>query len=207
MSSLDCCPLFFKPVKVNYENEILYERFISAINATVVFRSLQLSTDIELIHDWVNQPYTKRFWQMSVDIKSLQKTYGSILENCHAHSFIGLLNEKITCLIDVYQVNIDELKQHVLASNDDCGLHMLMGPPRQMLKNSSHHMLSEFLSFYFSFPMAGSMYAEPDQENILANRLAKSVGFQFVKTIQLSYKTANLYSITKNQFYAKNKIS
>ena len=51
------------------------------------------------------------------------------------------------------------------------------------------------------FPEAETLYGEPDAANTPANLAAKRAGFQFQKTIQLSYKTANLYAITKDQFH------
>jgi acetyl CoA:N6-hydroxylysine acetyl transferase len=200
-------PLFFKPGKTTHPDKILHEQFIAALKGRLTFRSLHLDTDITIVHQWVNKHYAKRFWQMEGDIHFLINTYQSILDNCHAHSFIGLLDEQIICLVDVYQVAVDELKNHLHPTDFDCGLHLLMAPPRQSIKDLSYHALREFLAYYFSFPLAGKMYAEPDAQNVFANKLAIKAGFVFRKSIQLSYKKANLYSITKTQFYAENKIS
>jgi hypothetical protein len=199
--------LFCKPIRVFHQHEMLYEKKIEELGQRIGFRSFDLNTDLALIHEWVNQPYSKRFWQMDGNIDFLQRVYENILSSDHAHSFIGTLDKIPICLVDVYLVSMDELKEHIGASADDSGLHLLMAPPRLLIKNLSLHSLGEFLSFYFSFPVTATMYAEPDCKNVLANKLAERVGFQFLKQIELSYKTANLYSITKQQFYATNKIS
>ncbi len=198
-------PLFCKPVTVDYTHQLLYNQFETELNATISFRSLQLRTDIDFLHDWVNRSYTKRFWQLNGSKSLFYNTYQSLLANLNAHSFIGLCNDKPVCQVDLYNVSADELKDHTAHEPDDCGLHLLMLPPEQMCKGLSLCMLKHFIHFFFSFPVSARLFAEPDRENSFANRLAVKAGFIFLKTIQLSYKTANLYSITREQFFQSNQ--
>ena len=193
-------PLFCKPLPGMREEELLFLFADSDLDGKIAFRSLQLTTDIETIHDWVNRFYTKRFWQLNGSKSLLINTYKNILNNQNAHSFIGLFNNQPVCQIDIYAVSADELKEHIKYDTGDCGLHLLMCPPEQMIKGLSLAMLQHFIQFYFSFPAAQCLYAEPDKENVFANRLAIKSGFHVLKTIELAYKTANLYSITKQQF-------
>ena len=193
-------PLFCKPITISYPGEILYISHVQGLNADISFRSLQLKTDIDLLYDWVNRPYSKRFWQLNGSKSLLYDTYRSLLGDPNQHSFIGCFNNQPACQIDLYNVAADELKDHISHDAEDCGLHLLMMPPKQMNKGLSLCMLQHFIRFYFSFSIARRLFAEPDQENILANRLAEKAGFIFLKTILLSYKTANLYSITREQF-------
>lgn len=199
--------LFCKPVSINYPDQLLYNTNIPDRNTNISFRSLHLETDMDFLFDWVNRPYSKRFWQLNGSRDLLHNTYQSLLNNPHAHSFIGCCNNEPVCQIDLYNVAADELKDHVIHEPDDCGLHLLMMPPEQMSKGLSLLMLQHFIRFYFSFPIAERLFAEPDSENILANRLAVKAGFTLLKKIQLSYKTANLYSITKQQFHASYPIA
>ncbi len=199
--------LFCKPVSVNYPGQLLYSVHDPELNTTISFRSLQLETDIDFLYDWVNRTYAKRFWQLNGSKSILNDTYQTLLANPNAHSFIGLCDGKPVCQVDLYNVSADELKDHTDHSPDDCGLHLLMLPPHEMRKGLSVHMLSHFVHFYFSFPASSRLFAEPDKENSLANRLATKAGFRFLKTIELSYKTANLYCITKDQYYAADTIA
>jgi RimJ/RimL family protein N-acetyltransferase len=200
-------PLFCKPVSVNYSGQLLYVSHDEVLDATISFRSLELDSDINFLYDWVNRPYTKRFWQLNGSKSLLYDTYRDILNNSHAHSFIGCYNSQPVSQVDLYNIAADELKDHIDYVADDCGLHLLMLPPAQMSKGLSLIMLRHFIRFYFSFPVAKRLYAEPDKENTLANRLASKAGFGFLKTIELSYKTANLYLITKNQFHETRPVA
>lgn len=191
--------LFLKPTADTAAT--LYSRHIPELDAELSFRSLNLQTDLQLIHGWVNQAYTQRFWQLSGAHTTIENIYTAILKNPNAHSFIGSIGDKPVCQIDVYAVQADELADSIEeVTPGDAGLHLLMCPPREMQKGWSFYALRVFQEFFFSYEQAMRLFAEPDQENILANKLAMDAKFRFVKTVRLSYKTANLYCMRRDEF-------
>src|SRR5690348_7345624 len=105
-------PLFCKPLPGMQLSEILFLLNNADPNGQIAFRSLNLETDLDTIHNWVNQPYSKRYWQMNGEKSFLQATYSAVLANPQAHSFIGLFNDQLVCQIDCYHVSADELKEH-----------------------------------------------------------------------------------------------
>lgn len=186
LPSLHC-----KPYHVN----TIFEK--QSASGLMTIRSLDLYRDLDTVYNWVNQDYSKKFWQMDGSREFLFNTYYMILENPHAHSFIILLDGEPVGQIDLYQVLSDELKNHLSATSFDCGLHLLMLPPRKSRKGLSIEVLKTFIEYYFSFSLSACLYAEPDINNRVANLLARKTGFQFEKIIQLSTKTANLYKFPK----------
>lgn len=191
--------LFCKPVH-SIAEEILYHKEDFRHPGTIHFRSLH-ETDFDMIHDWVNQPYAKKFWCLEGTRELIDDTYQNILQNQQAHSYIGLFNNRIVCQVDLYLVAADELKDHIEHQPDDCGLHLLMAPPRQLKRGIALTMLRAFVSYYFSFPMAKRLFAEPDRENMPANVLAQKAGFKFLKSITLSTKKATLYCIQRENIF------
>ena len=164
----------------------------------IYFRPLNLTTDLDLLHDWTNRPYSNRFWQMNGSKEALKITYEQLLENPHVHSFIGMLGDEPIAQIDCYQIIADELGNHIKdVSPNDCGLHLLMQPPHRSRKNRSLDLLTAFINWYFSHPLAGNLYAEPDEQNKPALTLAERAGFTRLGTIRLTYKTATLFCITR----------
>ena len=191
--------LFCKP----QDSGIIFKKYIHELQAPVRFRSLDIYSDISLINEWVNKAYAKRFWQLDGQGRNLSTIYDAVLRNPGAHSFIGLIDEEPFCQVDVYVVAIDELVEHVEAKPCDAGLHLLLCPPREMRKGWSYYALKCFQQFFFSFDTDADLYAEPDHGNYHANRLAINCGMQFLKTVTLSYKTANVYRMTKEQFLVR----
>ena len=192
--------LFLKPSAEHSSSEVLFCKFSSDLVNYISFRSLDIQKGIELIYNWVHQPYALEFWKMDVSKDCLIETYSSILASPHAHSFIGLLGSKPVCQIDVYRVLADELSSHFEVDTEDCGMHLLMAPNNGRIKGLTKMMVAAFLKFYFSFPVAGNMYGEPDTNNVKAKKVLDSLGFEYLKEAELSYKTASVYKITRKSF-------
>lgn len=191
--------LWCKPKPGQDPQGIITFKFIPEINGMLTFYALDLDEHLAIIHDWMNKSYTVKFWQLSGSELAIRKIYEGILNNPHAHSFIGKIGREPVCLIDMYHIIGDELSDHIEdATYDDCGMHLLMCPPRQMQKGWSLAVLKTWQQFFFSRALNNRLFAEPDVENYAANHLALKAGFSFVKKIKLSYKTANLYCIWRS---------
>jgi hypothetical protein len=193
-------PLFIKPLY--YPGEIIFSRFSGLLQKEISFRSFDLDLDLEMIHRWVNMDYTRQFWRLSWTKDKLYELYYSIQRNSNGHSYIGLLDRQPVCQFDVYRVLADEIARFMPTGPQDCGFHLLMAPNTNPVPGLSLSVITSYLDYFFSFPQATAMYAEPDIHNHRSNQLVKRAGFRFQHQILMSYKTANLYSITKEQFHA-----
>lgn len=196
--------LFCKPSQEQRRQKALYSKFYPGLNGTISFRSLELKTDLQLIHEWVNQEYALEYWQMNGHFSQLYAIYQCMEYNPFAHSFIGMLNGNIVCQFDVYAVAVDELNEHIQYEKHDCGFHLLMAPNKNPVSGLTGYMIKSFLDFYFSFPQANRVYAEPDVNNLKSITLLEKAGFHKVKTVQMSYKQAHIYSLEKNSHESKS---
>jgi RimJ/RimL family protein N-acetyltransferase len=197
-------PLFIKPLY--YPGPLLYSYFSKTVKRTISFRSFDLDKDLDTIHHWVNLDYALPFWQMDGSRQKVFNSYYSIQRNSNGHSYIGLMDDEPVCQFDIYRVWADEIATFTDADENACGFHLLMAPNEKPVTGLSLAVVIAFLHYYFSFPEAAIMYAEPDVLNARSNALLQKAGFSFLRPITMSYKTANLYSLTKQDFYAKNPI-
>ncbi|MGI8583217.1 MAG: GNAT family N-acetyltransferase [Chitinophagaceae bacterium] len=193
---MNMAPLFCKPQTAS--DKILYSKFYDEINGTIEFRSLILKKDLQIIYQWVNMDYTLEYWQMNGHFSQLFAIYQCMELNPYSHSFIGLFNNKTICQYDVYSVFADELKEHIMTSPEECGFHLLMSPNQHQITGLTKHVVTSFLEYYFSFPEAKKMYAEPDVNNHKSITLLEKCGFEKVKTVQMSYKSAHIYCFKIN---------
>lgn len=191
-------PLFLKPLF--YPGEIIFTRHIIQLNKTLSFRSLNLGTDLNMIHKWVNMDYTLAYWRLNGSKQHLYELYYSIQRNSNGHSYIALLDDQPICQFDVYRILADEIRQFIPANENDCGFHLLMAPNEKPISGLSVAIVQAYLSYYFTFREATQMFAEPDIRNNRSNQILQRAGFSFHHSIEMSYKTANLYSITKQNF-------
>ena len=193
-------PLFLKPL--HYPGDIIFSSYVPSLHKHISFRSMALETDTDMIFDWVNRDYALKYWQLNGSRQRVFDTYYNIQRNSNGHSYIGLLDKKPICQFDVYRVMADEIIQYITADGNDCGFHLLMAPNDSPVQDLSLLVTRTFLQYYFSFQEARRMFAEPDIENQRSNRILQRAGFGFLQGIRMSYKTANLYCITKDEFNA-----
>jgi len=141
--------------------------------------------------------YSKDYWQMNGHFSQLYAIYQCMELNPYSHSFIGLLNDDVICQFDVYSVFADELRDHVPCESHDCGFHLLMAPNDKRIHGLTQAVVETFLEYFFSFPKAVRMYAEPDMFNLKSIDLLKKCGFTRKKMVRLSYKKAYVYCLEK----------
>lgn len=196
-------PLFCKPNSLD-ESAIICNGVFE--NESLYFKSMTLSEQLPEIHRWVNLPYAQRFWNMKGSYGLLQACYQCILQNPFAHSLVGYYGDKLYCQLDIYQVAADELASFVEVDNYDTGFHLIMAPiDKENLpkRGITLAFLNLLLTWYFSFPEAKKLWAEPDISNERSIRLLRLLGFHYLKTVRMSYKEAHIYYITRDDFFSQ----
>lgn len=191
-------PLFRDPYHFFYRKHVAKTYFY--------IRWLNLKQDIGFIHRWVNEPYAQRYWQMQGSVEELVRHHAEQQEQCIAKTFIACHKANPIALFETYQVIQTEVADHYSCTNEDYGIHLLMGPYQDIIASKrkvgklSEQVLSMILEMLFSFSSVMRIIAEPDINNTYAHLLAEKVGFKYQKDIHLKDKTAKLYMITREEF-------
>ncbi|WP_346239590.1 GNAT family N-acetyltransferase [Niabella insulamsoli] len=186
------------PFPTNLSAQVqLYRKEFS--DKQITLKPLHLTRDIKTIHKWVNKPYAQTFWQMQGSIEILYAHYEKLLQSGKCYSLMAFLKDKPVAQIDYYATRFDEIYDLYEYEDNDYGIHLLMGPNKSAIKNLTPDVMVTALSFLFSIGIQRIM-GEPDAANEKANKLVQKVGFRFIRQIQMSYKTANLYEYRKEAF-------
>lgn len=186
----------------------LFARKATGLPLKFSVRPMDLGLDSLSVNHWVNLPYSYSYWQMKgATSKSIADYYEEKITNDLLYPFIISYGPYPVALFELYNVEKDELANHVDCTSKDKGIHMLMAPPRylltklpQKIKNISQEALVTALQFAFSFSGIERIYTEPHVDNFHANELARQMGWSFVKEIQFPEKKANLFCFEKEQF-------
>ncbi|MGB8193500.1 MAG: GNAT family N-acetyltransferase [Chitinophagaceae bacterium] len=187
-----------RPVSGQFNTDAVYEKHFDQGNFNISLRLLCINTDINFIYDWVNQDYARRFWQMDGHTPTqLKELYHNIAQSDFAQSFVALLNNNPVCQLDIYHAMRDEVGTLYNARRGDYGIHLIMAPRQKTIAGLSGYVLQTFLEYFFSCEEVDRIIGEPDAENQGANKLVTKLGFQFRRKINMSYKTANLYTCTR----------
>lgn len=178
---------------------ILYKRKMPETGNDLVIKPLHLPGDIGIIHQWANSTRARQFWQMEGPVEKLYRYYEDFLNSGKGYSLMCLLLDKPIAQIDFYKVATDEVKEHFDYRETDFGIHLLMGNYDKPVSHLTREVMITGLAFLFTLDI-DRIFGEPDALNTKANKLVIDVGFRFIKTIQMSYKTANLYCYNKTDF-------
>lgn len=181
------------------EKIVFYRKAFPESGYEITIKPLCLNRDIPVIHRWVNEPYAHKYWQMQGDIDGLYEHYKEFLNSGIGYSLMCFLEDKPVAQIDFYDVTADEIKDLYDVMPGDHGIHVLMAPYEKPVPGLSVNVVVTCISFLFTLTI-DRIIGEPDAENERANELVKRVGFRFVKQVQMSYKTANLYSYSRKDF-------
>lgn len=188
-------PFFSEEMK----NIILFRRKLPEIEKDLIIKPLHLPRDINTIHQWTSQPSAKPFWQMDGPVEDLYTHYELFLNAGTGYSLMCFLEDNPIAQIDYYKVAADEVKEHFDYKETDFGIHLLMGNYSEPIPHLTRDVMITALAFLFTLDI-DRVIGEPDAQNEKANKLVVDVGFRFIKTIQMSYKTANLYMFNKADF-------
>lgn len=136
---------------------------------------------------------------MEGSVEDLYLHYEDFLNAGKGFSLVCFLEDNPVAQIDYYKVSTDEVKEYFDYRETDFGIHLLMGIFHTPVSHLSRDVMITALAFLFTLDI-GRVIGEPDALNEKANKLVVDVGFRFIKTIQMSYKTANLYLFDKVDF-------
>lgn len=192
-------------LSVIFKNLVVYTKNFG--NLTIKVRPFYAPEHLKLMHRWSSLPYASHFWQMKMSFRKFRQFYLERVNSLKGVVFLLYLNEVPVAQVDVYQVSSDELSAFTETGNDDYGFHLLMAPYRELLaacnketRGLAEKVIITVLEMLFHISDASRVYAEPDINNIHSCRLAERTGFVFIKEIEMSYKKANLYCISKEMF-------
>lgn len=173
---------------------------------TITIKPFSLIDHLDILYDWVNREYAKKFWGMHGSKKELYQHYDEFLESGRGYSLLFFIGKKPVAFVDYYQVQEDEVIKFYDFKESDFGIHLLMAPiSGAPISELSKNVMITCLSFMFNLNV-DRVIGEPDINNKPANELVKKVGFRFLKEIEMSYKKANLYYYNKADFIAEHRL-
>jgi len=182
----------------------MFSHFFESEGYVLSVRQVELAKEISTLHRWVNLPYSSRFWSMQGELSQLCRFYTDKVNSGDLQLFFVCYKSRPLAFFEVYPVMRTELKDFIDASKYDYGIHLLLAPYKDIglvikkpLRRLSMNILETIIQMLFSNEAVNRIFAEPDADNINANRLALKAGFRFIKMIQFPDKKANLYIINK----------
>lgn len=180
--------------------EMVHTRYFNGGSVEIGIRGFDITTDLEIIHEWVNQDYAKKFWEMDGPIQQLEEAYIKHLGVDYSHPYIGTLNGEPIFTLELYWATKDEVGKYYPFHPGDYGFHMLIAPAKQRIPNFSYYALTMCMEHFFTFSQVHRIIGEASVEHMGTHNLITKVGCAFDQALVLPYKTANLTFLTREMY-------
>lgn len=186
---------------INYS----YARFDAAINKTIAFRPVVLEEDLNLIHNWMNQPHVIPFWNLAFDLERMREHLQRTLADKHQTLYIGCLDDEPMSYWESYWTIDDIVARHYSAEATNQGIHLLIGETKFLGKGYALPLLRAMVFFQFENTATQKIIAEPDIRNQKMIHVFEKCGFEFQKEIELPDKFGALMFCDRQLFFQRWK--
>ncbi len=180
-------------------NQKVFKKEIKGLGV-ISIRPIQLKEEIDLLYDWVTQPYAKYWGMLKLSKEEVYNSYLEIEKNPNHHTYIGTLNDTPVFLMELYKASEDTISNYYEALGTDYGMHILVAPVKKRIPQFTWHVFSTIIDYFFSASYINRIVVEPDVNNDKIHVLNKKAGFKYYKEIQLPEKKAALAFCTRNSY-------
>ena len=182
------------------KGSLVHKRYFENSTMEIGIRAFDITTDLEVLYEWVNKDYAKKFWEMDGPIEELEEAYIKHLGVDYSHPYIGTLNGEPIFTLELYWAIKDEVGKYYPFHPGDYGFHMLIAPANKKIKNFSYYALTMCMEYFFSHTQVHRMIGEASVEHAGTHNLITKVGCEFNKALRLPYKTSNLTFLSREMY-------
>ena len=165
--------------------------------AILSLRPLSLDIDIPTITHWMGfERRTDPARNAISAIVQLEEVHASIQQSNIAQAFMGLVNDVPVCQLDICHSRQHELSIYYPAREGDYILNLLMAP--LCVQDQMIALLRTTLRYFFAFSEVSRIVTDVEHDNEWIIQLYKKAGFQLAGRTKIPYKTAHLYTCTRD---------
>ena len=166
----------------------------------ITLRAFDIELDSPIIHQWVTKDYAQFWGMLDYSVAQVKSFYRSLESKTDENVVMGLVNGKPSFLLEYYSAKSHPISQHYACKENDKGLHILLAPTDNPIKDFSYQVMRFVMDFLFSEPEVVQVVVEPDRKNAKIHRLNRRVGINHLMPIELGEKKAYLGIVTREQF-------
>ncbi len=190
------------PLRQEQPEGIVYERYDYQSDLTVSFRTIDPEQDLELFHQWMNQPRVAEFWEMDQSRDKLRNYIHSLLQDKRTWPVIGCFNGEPFGYIEIYWAMEDRIAPYYDCQPWDRGFHVLVGNTDYLGKRYSLSWSKSMTHFLFlDDPRTNCLVGEPRADNQRLIKLTGPAGWSFVKEFDFPHKRAALIDCRRENFF------
>lgn len=186
--------------------QTLYQRTLPHLGKTLRLRVADSEKDLDVFHEWHNQPRVFDFWELNKPKEELREYLKKGLEDPHQFPVILDFDETPVGYFEMYWTKEDRLGPYYDSEAFDRGLHFLIGNEKflgfantdAILKSVTHYLFLED-------PRTRRIMAEPRSDNVKVLRYVETfTAWKKLKEFDFPHKRAALLECRREAFFGGN---
>lgn len=191
------------PVRPPAPAGVVYRRYIPTLNLTFSLRTLDIRSDTELFHRWMNLDRVARFWDFKGSIEQHAAYLQAQCADPHVHPLIGCFDERPFAYFEAYWAKEDRIAPFYDAHDFDRGLHLLVGEPHAHGPGKLTAWFNSVLHYLFiDDPRTQRIVGEPRVDNVRHIAHMHRMGCYTLKEFDFPHKRAALVVLERDTYFA-----
>lgn len=196
------------PVRAANKAGVYYRRYAADINKTISFRRIDIEKDLNLFHQWHNQPSVYDLWDLNKSHEELRYYLQKALIDAHMIPMIAEVDGNPIGYFEIYWAVEDRLASYYDYELYDRGFHFLIGERKFLGRANTKAVVSSVMHMIFlEDSRTQRIVVEPRADNKKVLLYAQLVpGWTFIKEFDFPHKRAALLMATRSEFFGKGAL-
>lgn len=182
----------------------VYRRYISWLDGTLTFRTLDPDIDLVCFNRWMNDPDVAAFWQEAGDFARHRAYLESIRNDPHVINLVVCLDDEPFGYFEIYWAKENRIAPFYDADDFDRGWHVLIGEPHRRGKRFVTAWLPSISHYLFlDDARTQRIVIEPRADNRKMICNLTRCGYANLKEFDFPHKRAMLGMLLRERFFAE----
>ncbi|WP_374028224.1 GNAT family N-acetyltransferase [Bdellovibrio bacteriovorus] len=184
------------------EGQILYRRTLSD-GKVLTFRVAHIEKDLDIFHEWHNQPRVLKFWELDKPKEELRDYLAKGLKDGHQFPTILEFDGVPVGYFEMYWTKEDRLGPYYDSEAFDRGFHFLIGDVSVLGFANTDAILKSVCHYLFlEEPRTRKIMAEPRSDNVnVLKYLETFTAWKKLKEFDFPHKRAALLECRREAFF------
>lgn len=180
----------------------VYARYDQEFQRHIAFRAVQPALDLNLFHQWQNDPRVAAFWEMAQSREQLSRYLEQQQGDEHTLGLIGYLNGEPFGYFEAYWCAEDRLGAYYDVHSYDRGWHGLTGSRKHLGRANTLTWIKALCHYLFlDDPRTQRLMGEPRADNVTLLRYSAQVPYEKLGEFDFPHKRAALMQLERANYF------
>ncbi len=196
------------PIRPDIQSGVMYSRYVPSIGKKLSFRIIDAQKDLDIFHEWHNQPRVAHFWELQQPKNELAQYISKGLSDPHTLPMIAECDGVPVGYFEMYWTREDRLAPYYESEAFDRGFHFLIGNKDFLGFANTDAILKSLAHFLFIDEIrTRKLMAEPRSDNAKVLKYVETfTAWKKLYEFDFPHKRAALLECKREAFFMGNFI-